>query len=130
MIRRPPRSTPTDTLCPYTTLFRSKSTATYTARTGLGHDEFIALLHRIAERKPDVPASIERLAAVAAECGVAMASHGAEPPEMRRRYPAVGRSIAAFPLHTHPAETAVAPRAPWIRGAPAPQSGARGKKGA
>src|SRR3546814_4125757 len=25
MIRRPPRSTRTDTLCPYTTLFRSKS---------------------------------------------------------------------------------------------------------
>src|SRR3546814_21167647 len=27
MIRRPPRSTRTDTLCPYTTLFRSSSTA-------------------------------------------------------------------------------------------------------
>src|SRR3546814_13972610 len=26
MIRRPPRSTPTDTLCPYTTLFRSDAT--------------------------------------------------------------------------------------------------------
>src|SRR3546814_17871165 len=91
MTRRPPRSTRADTRFPYTTLFRSafndhaelildrilvkgKSTATYTARTGLGHDEVIALLHRIAERKPDVPASIERLAAVAAECGVAMAS--------------------------------------------------------
>src|SRR3546814_20746038 len=24
MLRRPPRSTPTDTLCPYTTLFRSR----------------------------------------------------------------------------------------------------------
>src|SRR3546814_14407953 len=27
MIRRPPRSTRTDTLCPYTTLFRSKQTS-------------------------------------------------------------------------------------------------------
>src|SRR3546814_5350641 len=30
MIRRPPRSTRTDTLCPYTTLFRSR--VTFTAR--------------------------------------------------------------------------------------------------
>src|SRR3546814_3122924 len=50
-------------------LVKGRSTATYTARTGLGHDEFIALLHRISDRKPDVPASIERLAAVAADCG-------------------------------------------------------------
>src|SRR3546814_2317478 len=91
MIRRPPRSTPTDTLCPYTTLFRSKSTATYTARTGLGHDEFIALLHRIAERKPDVPASIERLAAVAAECGVAMASQEPKRTRLNSSHPCASR---------------------------------------
>src|SRR3546814_17898108 len=32
MIRRPPRSTRTDTLCPYTTLFRSKALFTPTER--------------------------------------------------------------------------------------------------
>src|SRR3546814_10708209 len=36
MIRRPPRSTLTDTLFPYTTLFRSLSRTGY--RTGLGAD--------------------------------------------------------------------------------------------
>src|SRR3546814_1062749 len=38
MIRRPPRSTRTDTLCPYTTLFRSQ-------RPGLVDDERVDLLH-------------------------------------------------------------------------------------
>src|SRR3546814_14286326 len=34
MIRRPPRSTRTDTLFPYTTLFRSKTWVTPSSRTG------------------------------------------------------------------------------------------------
>src|SRR3546814_9733723 len=34
MIRRPPRSTRTDTLFPYTTLFRSTSTSSWLADTG------------------------------------------------------------------------------------------------
>src|SRR3546814_1560155 len=41
MIRRPPRSTPTDTLCPYTTLFRSaarKAIQQAAARVALGED--------------------------------------------------------------------------------------------
>src|SRR3546814_18106770 len=37
MIRRPPRSTRTDTLCPYTTLFRSKKTAGGVQRLMAGH---------------------------------------------------------------------------------------------
>src|SRR3546814_2079061 len=36
MIRRPPRSTRTDTLFPYTTLFRSRSTRTLRIRPGAG----------------------------------------------------------------------------------------------
>src|SRR3546814_1367793 len=36
MIRRPPRSTRTDTLFPYTTLFRSTYYATFTAYSGRG----------------------------------------------------------------------------------------------
>src|SRR3546814_2439546 len=35
MIRRPPRSTRTDTLFPYTTLFRSRGGGTATGRAGL-----------------------------------------------------------------------------------------------
>src|SRR3546814_1254136 len=36
MIRRPPRSTRTDTLFPYTTLFRSANDSSSTKRPGLG----------------------------------------------------------------------------------------------
>src|SRR3546814_13698689 len=42
MIRRPPRSTPTDTLFPYTTLFRSHPGETVVAS---GHDAYAAFVH-------------------------------------------------------------------------------------
>src|SRR3546814_9029589 len=44
MIRRPPRSTRTDTLFPYTTLFRSA-----------GQPEILAYLHDVAERRGLLP---------------------------------------------------------------------------
>src|SRR3546814_12086927 len=62
MIRRPPRSTRTDTLFPYTTLFRSQrknGASTSSARTGLGSSLFFHLqraaadlveFHRLEER--------------------------------------------------------------------------------
>src|SRR3546814_11360403 len=45
MIRRPPRSTRTDTLFPYTTLFRSATTMTVT-RIGLSTNIMFSLLER------------------------------------------------------------------------------------
>ncbi len=99
-------------------LRQGKSTATYTARTGLGHDAFIDLLHRVAERKAEVPASIDRLAAAAVAAGVALASHDDNTPEMRRRYHAIGCRIAEFPMNTATAETAVELGDPVICGAP------------
>lgn len=99
-------------------LVKGKSTATYTARTGLTHDAFVALLHRVSERKPEVPASVERLAAAAVGHGVALASHDDHTPEMRRRYHAIGCRIAEFPMNTATAETAVALGDPVICGAP------------
>lgn len=99
-------------------LTKGKSTATYTARTGLTHDEFIALLHRVADGRPEVPASVERLAAAAVEHGVALASHDDHTPEMRRRFHAMGCRIAEFPMNTATAETAVGLGDPVICGAP------------
>ena len=99
-------------------LRQGKSTATYTARTGLGHDAFIDLLRRVAERKDAVPASVDRLAAAAVAAGVALASHDDSTPEMRRRYHAIGCRIAEFPMNTATAETAVALGDPVICGAP------------
>src|SRR3546814_4084308 len=52
MIRRPPRSTRTDTLFPYTTLFRS---------AGLG--DILVVARRTQERLQDVPISITAISA-------------------------------------------------------------------
>lgn len=99
-------------------LNKGKSTATYTARTGLSHDQFIDLLHRVGERRAEVPASVERLAAAAVAHGVALASHDDHTPEMRRDYHIMGCRIAEFPMNTETARTAVALGDPVICGAP------------
>src|SRR3546814_13358801 len=61
MIRRPPRSTPTDTLSPYTTLFRSGTPFTISAETtngGTVDDQTITL----TETQENVAAVTEVLA--------------------------------------------------------------------
>src|SRR3546814_1106459 len=50
MVRRPPRSTRTDPLFPYTTLFRSQSAA---ARAGVRADESVAAIDRTATTAND-----------------------------------------------------------------------------
>src|SRR3546814_4746663 len=60
MIRRPPRSTRTDTLFPYTTLFRSDSTG---SRFGNGGGSTLVLLGntpRIPERRRGARSSVAR----------------------------------------------------------------------
>src|SRR3546814_1546735 len=54
MIRRPPRSTRTDTLCPYTTLFRS----TDRERSGESGVEIVLVREHRADRRRDVPTSV------------------------------------------------------------------------
>src|SRR3546814_15397971 len=57
MIRRPPRSTRTDTLFPYTTLFRSLATVAVRLEAGLAHHVLEALAHqRDVPRAPVVGA--------------------------------------------------------------------------
>src|SRR3546814_7703441 len=48
MIRRPPRSTRTDTLCPYTTLFRSRKRASLDNLAGKGDGSLKAARDRLA----------------------------------------------------------------------------------
>src|SRR3546814_10405787 len=61
MIRRPPRSTRTDTLFPYTTLFRSLDTVNVIPkRIRLLLDSVNPPLHQIADRyDPDQPAVLD-----------------------------------------------------------------------
>src|SRR3546814_12255988 len=90
MIRRPPRSTRTDTLFPYTTLFRSPAEPAHQLDAVVRRD--IALLIAIAPRfAADRPRIIvDRLRQrhrIAAVLGVAIAELGAAPaphPDLRR----------------------------------------------
>lgn len=95
-----------------------KSTATYTGRTGLTHDQFMDLIRSVCGRQPDVPASIERLSKAAIEHGVAMASHDDDDPDLRAWFHGLGCRIAEFPMNTPTAEKAVALGDPVICGAP------------
>jgi len=97
---------------------KGKGTATETARSGLSHDQFMALLREVCGRKDAVPASIERLSAAALEHGVALASHDDREPEARSWYHGLGCRIAEFPMNTPTAEMAVALGDPVICGAP------------
>src|SRR3546814_14505450 len=58
MIRRPPRATRTDTLCPYTTLFRS---ADAKARDAFEHEVEASLVERLdIDDPPDATDIVER----------------------------------------------------------------------
>ncbi|WP_242012335.1 alpha-D-ribose 1-methylphosphonate 5-triphosphate diphosphatase [Pseudodesulfovibrio cashew] len=70
----------------------------YTHRTGLDRDEFMELLGRVHARREEVSAGIERLASIAREEGIPMASHDDPDPEVRSWYNGLGCSISEFPL--------------------------------
>lgn len=71
----------------------------YLHRTGLSRDQFLSMLDRIAERRDRVPAGIKRLAAMARDHGVPMASHDDPAPQIRTWYNGLGCTISEFPLN-------------------------------
>src|SRR3546814_10859596 len=79
MIRRPPRSTRTDTLFPYTTLFRSENGSTLPQHQGLGDARWIR--HRTSSGKGG-NGSLTRLAFLREVHAWDQGSHGQE---LRRR---------------------------------------------
>jgi alpha-D-ribose 1-methylphosphonate 5-triphosphate diphosphatase len=81
-----------------------QSLTRYIERTGLSRDDYVALVNRLVERKDDVAVAIRRLAGIAREAGIAMASHDDETAEARRDYHDLGCTIAEFPLTTEAAE--------------------------
>lgn len=90
----------------------------YAGRTGLKHDAFMDLLDSVHARRPEVPASLERLAAAANRAGVPVASHDDNSPDMRRRMRALGSAICEFPLDEATAREAVDAGEQSILGAP------------
>src|SRR3546814_19952767 len=71
MIRRPPRSTRTDTLCPYTTLFRSQDKSG-PALNRAGFLRVFAAATAIQIPKQDLAALIRSAAALGTRSGIAL----------------------------------------------------------
>jgi alpha-D-ribose 1-methylphosphonate 5-triphosphate diphosphatase len=90
----------------------------YIERTGLSQDGYIALVRGLLDRKDDVAHAIRRLAGIAKDAGIPMASHDDETAEMRRDYHDLGCSIAEFPLTTEAAEESARLKDMIVLGAP------------
>lgn len=61
--------------------------------------DFVALIARVWARRPEVPAQIERIAALARKQGAPMLSHDDSQVETRIFYRSLGARVAEFPMH-------------------------------
>ena len=107
-----------DHMTPTVTEKRPHKVTQMAERSGLTREAFDALIARVERRGPDVPASIERLAAVARRCGVPLLSHDDTSPAMRDGYRALGCRVAEFPTNEETAASAVAAGDQLVFGAP------------
>src|SRR3546814_10082794 len=96
MIRRPPRSTRTDTLFPYTTLFRSE-----TARIGAAQQHFLDWLHLHADLGREI-VEAAGITVVTSRCV------DFELVENRRIQFRIGRIDAAIAFHGEAVQTVIA----------------------
>lgn len=87
-------------------------------RTGLTHEDFMALAENVWNRRDEVPGSIERLAAAARAAGVPTMSHDDMSPEMRRWYRGLGVTVAEFPINEATTREAAAHGEAIVFGAP------------
>lgn len=87
-------------------------------RAGLSLEAVGELLDRVVARRPDVPASIARLAAAARAADVRMLSHDDNSPAMRQGFRALGAMIAEFPINEETAQDAAAAGDFIVFGAP------------
>lgn len=87
-------------------------------RSGIGADDYVAMLCALEARRAEVTPAVARLAAAARKHGVVMMSHDDESPERRQHYQAIGCSIAEFPVNAETAITARAMGNPVVLGAP------------
>ncbi|HEV2513347.1 alpha-D-ribose 1-methylphosphonate 5-triphosphate diphosphatase [Bosea sp. (in: a-proteobacteria)] len=87
-------------------------------RTGLTHEDFMALAGNVWARREEVPASIERLAVAARAAGIPTMSHDDMSPEMRRWYRGLGVTVAEFPINEATTREAAAHGEAIVFGAP------------
>ncbi|KAA2313876.1 phosphonate metabolism protein PhnM [Pseudooceanicola sediminis] len=67
-------------------------------RSGVSRDDYVQLITRIWERRPDVPAAIDAMARAGRAAGVPMLSHDDTQLETRRFYRDRGAAISEFPM--------------------------------
>ena len=72
--------------------------AKFADRAGMDVKAFAALANAVAERAPEVPAALDRIAAAARARALPMASHDDDSIEMREAFAARGAQISEFPV--------------------------------
>jgi alpha-D-ribose 1-methylphosphonate 5-triphosphate diphosphatase len=77
---------------------RAKNRAEMIKRSGLSAEEFDRLIDRILRRGNEVPASIARLAEVAAANDIPIFSHDDTSPAQRRWFRSLGSRVSEFPI--------------------------------
>lgn len=87
-------------------------------RAGLDDEAFKALVHRVWQRRAEVPDGIRAMAESARAKGVAMLSHDDTQAETRAFYRAVGATVSEFPMTIGPVADARAAGDLVIFGAP------------
>ncbi|PLL11985.1 phosphonate metabolism protein PhnM [Tabrizicola sp. TH137] len=80
--------------------------------------EFVGLITRVWSRRPQVPADIDRIAAMARRAGAPMLSHDDAQIETRDHYRALGARVAEFPMHDRVFRAARAAGDAIVLGAP------------
>ncbi len=68
-------------------------------RARIGTEDYVALIRRIWERRPQVPAHVKRIASLAAARSAPLLSHDDSQPRTRSYYRGLGARVAEFPMH-------------------------------
>jgi alpha-D-ribose 1-methylphosphonate 5-triphosphate diphosphatase len=97
---------------------RGDKLAQMVARSGVTHNEFVALVDRLRADGSEVPNSIGRLAREAAAHGVALLSHDDASPQTRQWFRALGCRVSEFPMTIETARDAAAAGDQIVLGAP------------
>lgn len=75
-------------------------------RSGLDYDEFKSLVHKVWDRRAEVPHTIKTMADKARAKGVAMLSHDDTQAETRQFYRGLGATVSEFPMTMGPTRDA------------------------
>lgn len=75
-------------------------------RSGLDYDAFKSLVHKVWDRRGDVPGAIKSMAEKGRAKGVAMLSHDDTQAETRQFYRNIGATVSEFPMTMGPTQDA------------------------